>query len=125
MPPSFLGWFDRVDGGTLIGRGGVLELWSTASNLALWREDYRAFRSTPMARVVFFGSDGGGFESFFDVDDHFGCGRYAVLQADRSSDTTEFVAPTFYTALERIIEGPKRTDVDVVAVARPAGSERR
>lgn len=60
LPPSFLACIDQLDGGTLRGAGGVLELWSTAGNLALHREDYRAFRSTPRARVMFFGSDADG-----------------------------------------------------------------
>lgn len=125
LPPSFRGLIERVDGGSLRGLGGVLELWSTRSNLALWREDYRAFKSTPRARVVFFASDGGGSEFFFDVDDWYGCGRYAVLLADRGSDVTERVAPTFYAALERVVAGPPRSyERDVLRHPRPPDSER-
>lgn len=125
LPPSFHGFFASVDGGTLIGAGGVMELWSTRSNLALWREDYRAFKSTPGARVVFFASDGGSFEYFFDVDDWYGCGRYAVLVADRASDDTEHVASSFYAALERIVGGPRRAwERDQLKRPRPPGSER-
>ncbi|MCY1061387.1 SMI1/KNR4 family protein [Nannocystis sp. SCPEA4] len=125
LPPSFRGFLTATDGGTLVGSGGVLELWSTRSNLALWREDYRAFKSTPGARVVFFASDGGGSEYLFDVDDWYGCGRYAVLVADRGSDNTEHVAPSFYAALERLADGPRRDyERDLLARPRPPDSER-
>lgn len=113
-----------VDGGTLSGEGGLLELWDTRSNLALCRENYSAFRSTPGARVVFFGSDGGSYEYFFDVDGYFGFGPYAVLRADRASDHQEFVARGFLSALERLLDGPRIADRDSVCVPRPPGSER-
>lgn len=94
-------------------------------NLALWREDYRAFKSTPGARVVFFASDGGGCEYFFDVEDWYRCGRYAVLIADRGSDVTEHVAPSLYAALERLVAGPRLNwDHDLLKRPRPPGSER-
>jgi hypothetical protein len=125
LPPSFRGLFEQRDGGRLVGSGGVLELWSTRSNLALWREDYRAFKSTPGARVMFFGSDGGSCEYFFDVDDWYGCGRYAVLLADRASDDTDYVAQSFYAALERLASGPRLTYQEgPIRRPRPPGSER-
>ncbi|MFY0536705.1 hypothetical protein [Nannocystis pusilla] len=91
----------------------------------MWSEDYRAFKSTPGARVVFFASNNGGCEYFFDVDDWFGCGHYAVLLADRCSDGIERVAPSFYAALERIVSGPRRNyERDFVRRPCPPGSER-
>jgi hypothetical protein len=67
----------------------------------------------------------GGCEYFFDVDDWFGCGHYAVLLADRCSDGIERVAPSFYAALERIVSGPQRSyERDVVRRPCPPGSER-
>jgi hypothetical protein len=125
LPPSFRGLLARLDGGSLHGAGGVMELWSTADNLALRREDFRAFKSTPGARVVFFASDGGNFEYLFDVDDWYGRGRYAVLAADGASDGTEYVASSFYAALERIAGGPRRShERDDIPRPRPPGSER-
>lgn len=93
--------------------------------VALARENYRAFRSTEGARVIFFASDGGGREYFFDVDDWFGTGRYAVLLADRNSDAVERIAPSFVDAIARIAYGPRLGDGDSVARGRPPGSERR
>ncbi len=125
LPPSFCGLIDRVDGGTLKGGGGVMEIWPTRSNLMLWREDYRAIKSTLGARVAFFASDGGSFECFFDVDNYFGRGHYAVLAADCASDVTELMAPTFYAALERVIAGPlRRPETDEIPRPRPPGSQR-
>ncbi|WP_434420833.1 hypothetical protein [Nannocystis pusilla] len=126
LPPSFCGLIARVDGGCLVGDGGVLELWSTDSNLALWSEDYRAFKSTPGARVVFFATNGGGSEYFFDVDDWFGCGRYAVLLANVGSHVIERVASSFYAALDRLIAGPRlEWEHDLIQRPRPPRSERR
>lgn len=124
MPPSLAELLARVDGGTLKGTGGVLELWSAWRLLALLREDYFAFKSTPRARALFFGSDGGSFEYFFDVDDYYGCGPYAVLVADRASDATELVARSFYLAVERVLDGARRGDADARSRPRPPGSER-
>lgn len=125
LPGAFHRILHAVDGGTLSGAGGLLELWDTRSNLALCRENYRAFRSTPGACVVFFGSDGGSYEYFFDVDGYFGFGPYAVLRADCASDHQEFVARGFLSALERLIDGPRIGDADSVSAPRPPGSERR
>ena len=82
LPESFCEFVRRLDGGAIQGEGGVLAIWKTRENLALHHEDYRAFKSTPGARVVFFASDYGSREYFFDVDDYYGHGAYAVLLAD-------------------------------------------
>lgn len=126
LPESYRMFMRRHDGGALQGPGGVLSIWTTTENLALQREDYRAFKSTPGARVVFFASDNGACEYFFDVDDYYGHGRYAVLVADQCSDTTFFVGATFYEAAERILNGPRTQEPweDRSPRPRPQGSER-
>lgn len=124
-PRAFRDFVTELGGGTLVGAGGVLELWWTPDQVALAREDHRAFRTTEAARVLFFASDGGGREYFFDVDGWFGHGRHAVLLADRNSDAVEWVAPTFAAAVERIAFGPRLGEGDHVLVGRPPGSERR
>lgn len=124
LPSAFHRLLLAVDGGTLSGEGGLLELWPSGDNVALCRENYRAFRSTPGARVAFFGSDGGSYEYFLDVDGYFGFGPYAVLRADRASEHQEFVARGFLSALERLIDGPRIGEADSVSVPRPPGSDR-
>lgn len=126
LPESFCEFLRRLDGGELQGKGGVISVWGTNENLALHREDYRAFKSTPGARVVFFGSDNGECEYFFDVDDYYGHGAYAVLLADQCSDVCYFVAATFYEAVERVLDGPDTHDWerDRSPRPRPEGSER-
>jgi hypothetical protein len=59
----------------------------TAIALAMHRENDFAQKRAVGSRVVYFGTDGGSFELFFDVDDRFGRGRCAVLAADRSCAT--------------------------------------
>lgn len=126
LPESFCEFIRRLDGGELVGQGGVMLIWWTTENLALHREDYRAFKSTPGARVVFFGSDNGHCEYFFDVDDYYGHGAYAVLVADQASDLTFVVGATFYEAAERVMSGPPTQEdpLEEMSRARPAGSER-
>ena len=125
LPESFCEFMRRLDGGAIQGEGGVLAIWKTRENLALHHEDYRAFKSTPGARVVFFASDYGSREYFFDVDDYYGHGAYAVLLADQCSDNTDFIATTFYAAVDLIIEGPRPYwEATLSPRPRPAGSER-
>jgi hypothetical protein len=126
LPGSFSELFHRLHGVTLIGDGGVMEIFDTSVNLALQREDSLALSSTPGARVVFFASDGGGCQYFFDVDDYYGHGRYAVLLGDCCSDVCYFVASSFYAAAERVMSGPKTHDweTDRSQRPRPPGSDR-
>lgn len=126
LPESFCEFMRRLDGGELQGTGGVVSIWRTTENVSLHREDYRAFKSTAGARVVFFGSDNGHCEYFFDVDDYYSHGAYAVLVADQASDLTFFIGATFYEAAERVMNGPRTQEdpSEEMSRARPAGSER-
>lgn len=108
VPPTFRTFLERLGGGTLVGSGGVMEIWWTRDVLGRARErDILPFglRGT---RAVVFASDGGGYDYAFDVDGDFGRGAYAVLAADGASDLVEFLAPDFAGALERIAFGPRR-----------------
>lgn len=126
LPDSFTELFRRLHGVTLIGKGGVMEIFDTSVNVALQREDSLALSSTPRARVVFFASDGGGCQYFFDVDDYYGHGRYAVLLGDCCSDVCYFVATSFYAAAERVMDGPEthNWETDRSRLPRPEGSDR-
>ena len=105
LPSDYRAFMERFDGGRVQGPRAGFDVWMTSIALAMHRENDFEWKSTAGARLVYFGSDGGSFELFFDVDDRFGRGRFAVLAAERASDHVELHGASFTAAMLRVLDG--------------------
>lgn len=119
LPSDYRAFMERFDGGRVQGPHAGFDVWMTAIALAMHRENDFAQKRAVGSRLVYFGTDGGSFELFFDVDDRFGHGRFAVLAADRASDTVELHGESFTAAMLRVLEGA-RSEGEPVST-RPRG----
>jgi hypothetical protein len=105
LPADYRAFMERFDGGRVQGPRAGFDVWSTTDARAMHRENDFSQKRAEGSRLIYFGTDGGSFELFFDVDDRFGRGRFAVLAADRASDAVELHGASFTAAMLRVIEG--------------------